>query len=152
MTKRKRNRKPKSTDSSGPRCGLCGKRGKLTKTDCCGQFICDDADQYELFSYAGNSCWRNHDRYTLCGSHHNEGHDGDWRNCLQCRENFETEMYVWYGTNEFNFEKLDNPPDYEPTKCSKCGAIIVLSEGGFSCLGRSYLCQACTAKEFQDLL
>ena len=29
-----------------PRCGLCGKRGNLTKTECCGQWICDDEDNY----------------------------------------------------------------------------------------------------------
>jgi hypothetical protein len=27
-------------------------------------------------------------------------------------------VYLWYGTNEYNFEKLPNPPAYEPTKCS----------------------------------
>jgi len=26
-----------------------------------------------------------------------------------CEGNFGTEMYVWYGTNEYNFEKLVNP-------------------------------------------
>jgi len=38
--------------SAHPRCcGLCGATNNLTKTDCCGQWICDDEDQYELFSY-----------------------------------------------------------------------------------------------------
>jgi len=44
-----------------PHCGLCGKKRKLTRTECCGQWICDDEDQYVLFSYAQNSCYRNHD-------------------------------------------------------------------------------------------
>jgi hypothetical protein len=59
-----------------PRCGLCGKRGKLTKTECCDQWICDDTENYVLFSYARNSCARNHGRYTLCAHHYNEGHQG----------------------------------------------------------------------------
>jgi hypothetical protein len=41
-----------------PRCGLCGKTKKLTKTECCGEWICDDEDKYVLFSYARNSCYR----------------------------------------------------------------------------------------------
>ncbi|MEE8305138.1 MAG: DUF6398 domain-containing protein [Candidatus Tectomicrobia bacterium] len=54
-------------------CGLCGRTGNLTKTECCGQRICDDAHTYRLFSYARNSCYRNHDRYTLCSFHYQKG-------------------------------------------------------------------------------
>lgn len=114
-----------------PKCGLCGKTGKLAKTECCGNWICDDEHKYVMFSYARNSCSRNHSRFTLCGSHHAEEHRGDWKNCPDCKD-FDTEMYVWYGTNEYNFEKLPNPPPYEPTKCSKCGSVIVLSEDAYS--------------------
>src|SRR5512136_2648141 len=68
--------KPKIGKRNGaegrPRCGLCGKTKKLTKTECCNQWICDDEDKYVLFSYATNSCLRNHRRYTLCGYHHFE--------------------------------------------------------------------------------
>jgi hypothetical protein len=132
-----------------PRCGLCGKRDHLTRTECCGQWICDDEDSYVLFSYARNSCYRNHNRYTLCGHHYEEGHGGHWKNCPECREDFqdELEMYVYYGTNEYNFEKLRNPPKYQPTHCSKCGAIIVLSEGGYSYGAKGYLCGTCTGAE-----
>ena len=73
-----------------PRCGLCGKTKKLTRTECCGRWICDDEDQYILFSYERNSCHRNHQRYTLCGYHHVEGHSGDWKDCVECRDGFET--------------------------------------------------------------
>jgi len=127
-----------------PRCGLCGKTRKLTQTECCGQWICDDENKYELFSYARNSCHRNHRRYTLCGFHHVEAHGGDWKDCPECREGFDTEMYVWYGTNEYNFEKLENPPEYEPTRCAKCDRIIVLSEESFSMKGGKYCCSQCT--------
>jgi hypothetical protein len=69
-TRKKRN------DGSKPKCGLCGKTRKLTKTECCGQWICDDEGKYVIFSYARNSCSRNHRRFTLCGYHYTEEHEG----------------------------------------------------------------------------
>lgn len=135
-----------------PRCGLCGKTTTLTKTECCGQWICDDEDRYVLFSYARNSCHRNHNRYTLCSHHYNEGHQGKWRNCPKCRESFdETEIYVYYGTNGYNFEKLSDPPAYEPTKCARCGKVINLGEDGYSMKGKEYLCEVCSDREFAKL-
>jgi hypothetical protein len=142
QTKAKRESRAKTPMA---RCGLCGKPGKLTRTDCCGQLICDDEHKYVLFSYARNSCHRNHSRYTLCGYHYTEDHEGDWRNCEECRQSFETEMYVWYGTNEFNFVKLENPPEYEPTRCAKCNRVIRLAEESYSTKGDSYLCERCMA-------
>ena len=141
--KPKAPRKSPATEPK-PRCGLCGKTRKLTQTECCGQWICNDEDKYELFSYARNSCHRNHHRYTLCGFHHVEEHGGDWKDCPECREAFDTEMYVWYGTNEHNFEKLENPPEYEPTRCAKCDRIIVLTQESFSMTGGKYSCSRCT--------
>lgn len=140
------NEKP----SEKPRCGLCGKTRKLTKTECCGQWICDDEGKYVLFSYANNSCSRNHRRYTLCGMHHEEGHTGRWQDCKICRNGVETEMYVWFGTNEYNFEKLANPPVFKPTKCSKCKKVISLSEGGYLIRGRKYFCEDCADIKFPD--
>ena len=91
----------RKTFAPTPRCGLCGSTTKpLTRTPCCGNWICDDEEDYVLFSFAHNSCHRNHNRYTLCSSHHNEGHKGRWQDCPKCRKSFETEMYVWYGTND----------------------------------------------------
>ena len=138
--------KPKRTK---PRCGLCGKAGKARKTDCCGNWICDDHDKYVLFSYARNSCSRNHDRYTLCAYHHGEGHSGHWKDCKECRDSFKTEMYVWYGTNEYNFEKLDNPPAFEPTLCSGCGKVIHLGTDGYAQLGDKYTCEKCHEAEMR---
>lgn len=114
-----------------PRCGLCGKTENLTRTECCGNWICDDEDKYVLFSYATNSCHRNHRRYTLCGYHHTEGHKGRWQDCKDCHD-FETEMYVWYGTNEHNFEKLENPPKFRPTFCCSCRKRIRLGTDGYT--------------------
>lgn len=59
-------------------------------------------------------------------------------------------MYVHAGTNEYNFEKLDNPPDYEPTHCCKCGVVIVLSEGGYSQRGDEYWCPKSTELELRN--
>ena len=143
-------RSSRDEQPSGRRCcGLCGATHNLTRTECCGQWICDDEDQYELFSYAHNSCHRNHRRYTLCGGHFEEGHEGKWQDCPKCRKTFATEMYVYYGTNEYNFEKLTNPPAYEPTLCSRCGTVIHLGEGGYSVQGGQYSCMDCSSLDFQ---
>ena len=152
--KKKATKKTIKAKPGQPRaqCGLCGRTTNLTKTECCSQWICDDEHKYKLFSYAHNSCHRNHRRYTLCGYHHMEDHPGDWKTCQKCKKDFEseTEMYVHYGTNEYNFETLDNPPDYEPTQCSKCGKVIVLGDGGYSQRGDEYWCAKCTSAEFPD--
>jgi hypothetical protein len=113
--RRAKSAAPKSQSGGAPRCGLCGATKNLTKTECCSQWICDDEHKYQLFSFARNSCHRNHRRFTLCGFHHAEEHPGRWQDCPKCRDQIETEMYVYYGTNEYNFEVLQNPPEYEPT-------------------------------------
>jgi hypothetical protein len=156
MAKKKSGKKSKkrgaasSSGKAAARCGLCGATTNLTKTECCGNWVCDDEHKYELFSYARNSCSRNHRRYTVCGFHFNEGHTGDWKDCPKCRTSFETEMYAYYGTNEYNFEVLPNPPAYEPTKCADCGTVIVLGEGGYSRLGDDYSCNVCTVKQMRE--
>jgi hypothetical protein len=126
-----------------PKCGLCGKSKNLKKTECCDQWICDDEHKYILFSYAANSCSRNHRRYTLCAVHHAEKHPGKWQECQECREGYEPEMVVYYGTNAFNFEKLPNPPKYEPTHCSLCSGIIRLSADAYTMSGDQILCTRC---------
>jgi hypothetical protein len=60
-------------------------------------------------------------------------------------------MYVYFGTNEYNFEKLANPPTYEPTRCKQCGQVIKLGEGGYSVKGGDYFCMACNPHEFGRL-
>lgn len=152
------NRPPKGRKRVRPkgrvsqaRCGLCGRTARLRRTECCGNWICDDEDQYVPFSYARNSCARNHRRYTLCGFHHTEGHSGNWKDCPECREAFETEIYVCYGTNEYNFEMLENPPDYQPTAFFRCGRVISLGTDGYTQRDQGYLCLPCSDKEFPDL-
>jgi len=135
----------KSSDQPAqPRCGLCGKTKNLMQTSCCGNWICNDHHKYVLFSYARNSCARNHDRYTLCSFHHHNQHKGYWKDCKVCRKSFPTEIYVWYGTNEYNFEVLENPPHYEPTHCDQCGVVIKLGTDGHSIGPSGTLCERCT--------
>lgn len=141
MTWRRSEPQPSAT-----RCGLCGKTRKLTRTECCDRPICDDEDKYVLFSYAHNSCSRNHRRYTLCGAHHAEGHKGDWRTCQECQRSCAPEMYAYYGTNEHNFEKLPHPPSYEPSRCSRCRRVITLTTDAYFIRGNEYQCERCGPK------
>jgi len=134
-----------------PRCGLCGRTKNLTKTECCDQWICDDEGDYVMFSYDHNSCIRNHRRYTLCGHHFADDHAGQWKDCKKCKTGCETEMYVYYGTNEYNFERLRNPPSYKPKKCKTCGKAFWLSQETHSVIGRDYLCEKCSYTKFEDL-
>ena len=132
-------------------CGLCGKKNKTCdKIECCGNWVCGDESDYVLFSHSRDICVRNHRRFTLCGYHHMEGHEGGWKDCKKCLNDFkhELEMYVWYGTNEYNFEKLLNPPKFEPTYCAGCKKIISLSNGGYGTFGGKYVCDKCINKGF----
>jgi uncharacterized protein YecA (UPF0149 family) len=131
--------------TSGKKCFICGKTKNLVKTPCCEKWICDDEDQYVLFSYARNSCLRNHRRYTLCGQHFDAGHDGDWKTCTRCRKELskELEMYIWYGTNEYNHEKLPDPPAFTPSFCAKCRKRIILADGGYTVKAGKYYCDRC---------
>lgn len=103
-----------------PKCGLCGKSKKLTKTPCCNNWVCDDAHTYVPFSYARNSCYRNHDRYTLCSYHFKEEHKGIWQNCETCKNEFDTINYTDFGTGACNFEELPNPEKIS-VSCTNCG-------------------------------
>ena len=150
MPKKEKTKVSKKAENK-PKCGLCGKSRKaLTKTDCCDNWICDDWSDYQMFSYARNSCSRNHERYTLCGSHFNEEHKGDWQECQKCRDSFETEMYVYYGTNEYNFVKLANPPEFEPTRCAGCSRVIDLGNDGYMQSNEGYFCGKCSDKKFRE--
>lgn len=106
-------------DLKRPVCGLCGDSEKLIKTPCCNHWVCDDEHTYVLFSYSTNSCYRNHDRYTLCATHFREGHAGKWQECKACKDDYPIENYADFATNDFNFEKLKNPPKVT-IKCVNC--------------------------------
>ena len=139
------NKAPRPKRTPAKRCGLCGKTRNLIKTDCCGNWICDDEQKYVMFSYGRNSCSRNHRKQTLCGFHFNEGHKGDWWDCDECRKAFPTAEYVLYGTNEYNFRKLDSPPTFDPIRCAKCATVIDLAQDGYSMTGGKYFCEGCSS-------
>jgi len=69
---------------------------------------------------------------------------------LCCTSDYNSRMAVWYGTNKHNFEILKNPPNFELTHCSVCGAVIRLPDGGYMQLGPSYWCGACAVKKRQE--
>lgn len=73
-----------------------------------------------MFTYAKNSCYRNHHRYTVCCNHFDKEHSGKWQNCHLCHLDFSNipEMYVWYATNNYNFQKLAIPKIL--MKCNGC--------------------------------
>jgi|GEM_PF-522549 len=132
------------------RCGLCGKREHLTRTPCCGNWICDDEGEYVLFSYARNSCFRNHWKHTICGAHHSARHEGRWQDCTTCREAGPLELFVHHATNEYNFEKLENPPQFEPTRCLGCGVRVRLALDGYVMSSEGIKCMACDDAEHPD--
>lgn len=142
-------RKATKDSSDEPKCGLCGKSERLVRTPCCDYWICCDESNYVPFSFARNSCQRHHERYALCAYHHNEGHAGHWKDCKECRDAFQTEIYVWLGTNEYNFEKLENPPAFEPTHCAGCKKVINLATDGYTMSGDRCLCEECAMKDLQ---
>ena len=144
-----RPRKRKVLPLNTKACGLCGRKAKLVRSECCGQWICDDEGTYVAFSYARNSCARNHRRQTLCGYHHTEEHDGDWQTCQVCLKGFDPELVAWYGTNDYNFTKLQDPPTFEPAHCGGCGAVISLAMNGYSQGPEGILCDPCTDKNFK---
>ena len=140
-----KNKKISKENNIKPRCGLCGKRGKLVKTECCGNWICDDEDKYRMFSYTKNSCARNHRRFTLCGFHAAEEHKGDWKLCQECKEAFHPEMYDWYGSNEYNFDKLDELLSFTPIRCDVCHSMILQSQESYTALpDGTYKCEHCS--------
>lgn len=125
------------------KCGLCGKSSKIMKLKCCKNWICYDYDNLASNSFSSNSCIRNHNRFTLCAYHFLQKHEGLWYECDECKNNMETELYVWYGTNEFNFEKLQKIPDFKPKYCKNCYRIIKLGKEPYSVSKNDYVCFHC---------
>ncbi len=125
------------------RCGLCGRAGGLARTECCKRWVCGHQIR-DGRHFAPSPCYQKHERFTLCGFHWAEQHDGSWQECERCRREFPTEMYV------YNFEPLKNPPTFEPTHCAKCGVVISLSRDGHTRSGGEYWCAACADAEFRE--
>jgi len=105
------------------KCGLCGSAEKgLTRTPCCGNWICDDEDSYGTFSFERNSCYRNHSKYTVCSNHFESRHKGPWQECQKCKDEIILPYYVEMGTNEHNFVVLENPEQVQ-IRCVNCDFV-----------------------------
>jgi hypothetical protein len=110
-------------------------------TECCGRRLCDTEGTYEMASYERDGqCARNHRYNTICGYHHNEGHDGDWQSCKTCEGDFHpydyavkaTSMKVACTQRKYNFE--DNvredlfPQSMSFPQCDVCRGPVDTTE------------------------
>lgn len=92
----------------GEHCRWCGRtKIPLVKTKCCEQWIC--CDTKALSFRGGGSCQFEHERYSLCHFHFNEGHSGQWQECQQCRNDFK-ESYDDYAKDRNNFPRFLKAP------------------------------------------
>ncbi len=76
----------------GKVCQFCGDDDvPLVKTPCCEKWICCDT---AFFSFRGGDyCQYEHERFSLCFFHHNEGHLGHWQDCDECRKDLGDQEY-----------------------------------------------------------
>lgn len=112
-------------------------------TACCSRPICDDEHAYKLFSYADNSCSRNHRKGTLCAYHYQEGHEGSWQQCDTCKSDFSPEMYYYYAMSDYNLEQPQTPPRYVPIQCHKCRKNIQIGFEAYVLTNNGYSCESC---------
>jgi len=75
--------------------------------------------------------------------HFVEEHRGSWQDCKKCRRLIEPELYAYFGTNDYNFEKLANPPAYEPTHCTGCNKVIKLASDSYTLAKGGTYCISC---------
>ncbi len=61
-------------------------------------------------------------------------------------------MYVYYGTNEYNFIKLENPPKFKPTRCVNCNRVIDLGNDGYMQSREGYYCEKCGELKMRKVL
>jgi hypothetical protein len=111
------------------KCGLCGSLVKKLKiTECCGNYVCDDA-YIDLFA----SCRRSHDRYTKCAFHFVNDHVGKWQECEDCV--IESALIL---KDAFNFETNENAKTYTCKNCKfsaeSVKAFIGNSKNGLYCM------------------
>ena len=95
----------------------------LTRTNCCQNCICNDEHTYILCSFTLNSCMRNHSKYTICGAHYGNFHEGEWKTCQRCRRDKNLKnIYDDHATNKFNFVKSELVEKRDIFCCS-CGLV-----------------------------
>ena len=127
--------KPKSEK---PRAASCSKTGKLRKTQCCGNWVCDDHDKYVPFSYAQKQLQPGiMTTIPSAGIITMKGMEATGKTARNAATYFETEMYVWYGTNDYNFEKLETRPSSNRLTALSVGRSFVWATKVSPCVGKN---------------
>ena len=140
------------------KCFICGAgegEVKLGFTDCCNAPVCNNEDEYVSCSYSQDFCKRSHSRYTCCGYHGDEGHAGDWRECVhsECQRMRDVgegtaAARSWHSTNGFNLTpalESSLPQGSLITKpCSECKGRITPGHDTESTRGHGAVCVRCT--------
>jgi len=81
----------KAKPIKGKHCDFCGREGvPLIKTRCCNKWICCDTDYISI--RGGDYCQFEHENYSPCYFHYNEGHQGKLSECKECRELFDDDI------------------------------------------------------------
>lgn len=76
----------------GEHCYFCKEEGlPLIKTRCCNKWICCDTDYISI--RGGGYCQFEHESYSACYFHYNEGHKGTLSKCKECRDFFDADEY-----------------------------------------------------------
>jgi hypothetical protein len=126
-------------------CAICNSNPdpdrKILLTDCCGNAICESADDFFRCSDT-RFCHRYHSRYCLCGYHCVEeacDRSKDWRECSHCvpsRADVDRiPDKLWRGLNAHNFCPLlekDVPRHSLCDTCAKCRRRFISSIEGYS--------------------
>ena len=82
----------------GEYCRFCGCSNlPLVKTPCCDVWIC--CDTAYLSFQGGGRCQYEHERFSLCYSHHSDKHSEPWQTCQICKKFWSQEKYQEYFDN-----------------------------------------------------
>lgn len=136
-------------------CKLCSKGWsdvRLKRTYCCKQVVCNNEDEYQMFSYSRQFCNRSHSRYTLCGYHGNEREckkHRDWRlctECVKCDDPTRVADKLWRGLNSYNIYPMlakDVPRHSLCETCSKCQKKFISGVEGSTHSREGISCPRC---------
>jgi len=131
-----------NSTNEGTFCGLCNStEGPFTQTECCNRWVCDTEGQYQIGSYEREGqCERNHRYGSICAWHHQEAHEGDWKDCQDCVADFHPFDYAVKASSQadsgterrYNFDDnvrhdLDLSAVEFPT-CHECKAPLDTTE------------------------
>jgi hypothetical protein len=78
----------------------------------------------------------------MCAFHHNESHEGDWRDCAECAK-----TSLWQAQHQFQWLPPKTAADPHDT-CSKCGKGFISDLDGCMHVGGMTLCMKCAPGPF----